>query len=144
MSDQTLREKLFQLAQDATLRPHLMPLITEPPPSPVVQQIRHAYNAAVAIVQGGGFGSKGVCWFANVGYPGDSSRPQLEFQSFAGNQSRSGFTEAGTYWIAGTLVCSVVVQDQWGRRLTGTFTDPVWGHEFKDDGTYPSIFQWKP
>lgn len=142
--DQTLREKIYQLAQDETLRPHLLPLVVQPAPSTVTYRVRHAFNNAAAVVNGGGFGANETCWFSSVGYPGDTVTPKLTFTSFTGNQSRSGFTEAGTYWLEGTLSCSVVVHDQWGRRLTGDFMDPVWGHEFQDDGKYPTIFQWKP
>ena len=142
--EQTLREKIYQLAQDETLRPHLLPLVVQPAPSPVTFRVRHAFNAAQGIAQAGGLAGDEVCWFSSVGYPGDSVTPKLTFVSFTGSQSRSGFTEAGTYWLEGVMVCTVSVHDQWGRKLTGTFTDPVWGHSFPDDGTYPSIFQWKP
>ena len=140
----TLREKIYQLAQDPTLRPHLLPLVVQPAPSPVTYRVRHAFNNAVGIVKAGGFGATEVCWLSSVGYPGDTVTPKITFVDFTGNQSRSGFTEAGTYWIEGTCVCNVIVHDQWGRKLTGTFTNPVWGHEFQDDGKYPTIFQWKP
>lgn len=144
MSEQDLRNEIYRLAQDENLRPHLLPLVTPAAPSPVTFRVRHAFNAAVQLVQAGGFGGNEQAWFASVGFPGDNTAPKLTFKSFTGNPSRSGFTEAGTYWLGGTFVCDVVVQDQWGRRLVGSFSNPVWGHEFQDDGTYPAIFQWKP
>lgn len=142
--EQSLREKIYRLAQDESLRPHLLPLVVQPAPSPVTYRVRHAFNAAVGIANAQKFGSDDVCWFSSVGYPGDTVTPKLTFGSFVGNQSRSGFTEAGTYWLEGTVTCSVVVHDQWGRKLVGTFTDPVLGIELQDDGKYPTIFQWKP
>lgn len=144
MSEHELRNQIYQLAQDANLRPLLLPLVTPAPPSPVRFRHQHAFVAAVAIVNGGGFDANEETWFASIGFPGETADRRLTFTSFGGHLGRSGFTDNGNFWLEGTMVCAVTVRDTWGRSLTGTFTNPKFGHLFEDDGTYPSIFTYKP